>query len=67
LQIFLAITKQLGYIVAVMKINQQIRGYFAAIGKRGGEATSEAKTLAARENAKKGGWPKGKPRKVNKP
>ena len=37
-----------------MKIDEQIRGYFAAIGKRGGKATSEAKTQAARENAKKG-------------
>jgi len=63
----LAIPKQLGYIVFVMKMNQQIRGYFAEIGKRGGEATSEAKTRAARENAKKGGWPKGKPRNVKKP
>jgi hypothetical protein len=66
LKIFLEIPKQLGYIVFVMKINQQIRGYFAEIGRTGGKATSEAKTLAARENAKKGGWPKGKPRKVNK-
>jgi hypothetical protein len=49
-----------------MKINQQIRGYFAAIGRKGGKATSEAKAQAARENAKKGGWPKGRPRKVNK-
>jgi len=46
-----------------MKMNEQIRGYFAEIGKRGGKATSEAKAQAARENAKKGGWPKGKPRK----
>jgi general stress protein YciG len=50
-----------------MKINQQIRGYFAEIGRKGGKAISEAKTQAARENAKKGGWPKGRPRKVNKP
>jgi hypothetical protein len=49
-----------------MKMNQQIRGYFAEIGRRGGLATSEAKTRAARENAKKGGWPKGRPRKANK-
>ena len=34
-----------------------------ALGLLGGKATSEAKTTAARENAKKGGWPKGKPRK----
>lgn len=35
----------------------------AALGRLGGQATSEAKTAAARINAKKGGWPKGKPRK----
>jgi len=58
-----AIPKRLGYIVSVMKINKQISGYFAGIGRTGGKATSEAKTQAARENAKKGGWPKGKPRK----
>jgi len=46
-----------------MKINEQIRGYFAKIGAKGGKATSQAKAQAARENAKKGGWPKGKPRK----
>lgn len=34
-----------------------------ALGRLGGKATSEAKATAARENAKKGGWPKGKPRK----
>lgn len=34
-----------------------------ALGRLGGKVTSEAKTLAARENGKKGGWPKGKPRK----
>lgn len=35
----------------------------AALGRKGGSAKSEAKTKASRENAKKGGWPKGKPRK----
>ena len=34
-----------------------------ALGRLGGQATSEAKTRAVRENAKLGGWPKGKPRK----
>lgn len=38
-----------------------------ALGKLGGRAKSEAKTKAARENAKKGGWPKGRPRKPTKP
>lgn len=35
-----------------------------ALGRLGGKATSEAKTAACRENARKGGWPKGRPRKV---
>lgn len=34
----------------------------SAIGRKGGSAKSEAKTKAARENAKKGGYPKGRPR-----
>lgn len=34
-----------------------------SLGRLGGLAKSSAKTAAARENAKKGGWPKGKPRK----
>lgn len=33
-----------------------------ALGTLGGRAKSEAKTKAARENAKKGGWPKGRKR-----
>jgi hypothetical protein len=33
-----------------------------ALGKLGGRVRSEAKAKAARENAKKGGWPKGKKR-----
>lgn len=36
----------------------------AALGRRGGSVTSEAKAAAARANAKKGGWPKGRPRKA---
>jgi hypothetical protein len=32
------------------------------LGRLGGQATSKAKTRAARQNAKLGGWPKGKPR-----
>lgn len=35
----------------------------AALGRKGGSAKSEAKTKASRENAKKGGWPKGRLRK----
>jgi hypothetical protein len=33
-----------------------------ALGKLGGSAKSPAKTEAARKNAKKGGWPKGRKR-----
>jgi hypothetical protein len=33
-----------------------------SLGRRGGQASSPAKTAAARKNAKLGGWPKGKPR-----
>jgi len=35
----------------------------AVLGRKGGSVSSEAKTRANRQNAKKGGWPKGKPRK----
>ena len=31
-------------------------------GRQGGKKTTDAKSKAARENGKKGGWPKGKPR-----
>jgi len=34
-----------------------------ALGRLGGQATSEAKTRAVRANAKLGGWPKGRRRK----
>lgn len=34
-----------------------------ALGRLGGQATSEAKTRAVRQNAKLGGWPKGRKRK----
>ena len=36
------------------------------IASRAGRASSPAKAQAARENARKGGWPKGKPRKASK-
>ena len=36
----------------------------AALGRLGGLAKSDAKTASSRANAKKGGWPKGKPRKI---
>jgi hypothetical protein len=47
-----------------MKLNNQIRSYFSAIGRVGGKSKSPAKLAAIAENAKLGGWPKGKPRKV---
>jgi hypothetical protein len=34
-----------------------------ALGRLGGKVRSTAKTLAARANAKLGGWPKGRKRK----
>jgi len=34
-----------------------------ALGRMGGKKKSKRKTEAARRNAKKGGWPKGRPRK----
>jgi hypothetical protein len=44
-----------------MKPNEQIRNYFAKMGKRGGSATTKAKKLSSRENGKLGG----RPRKTN--
>jgi hypothetical protein len=43
------------------KCGADIGSVFAA---HAGRATSKAKAEAARRNAKKGGWPKGKPRKM---
>ena len=45
-----------------MTDDEIIRDYMSRIGKKGGSAKSEKKTAAARENGKKGGWPKGRPR-----
>ena len=46
---------------------KKTRAYFKRIGSKGGkiggQSTSAAKLEAIAENAKKGGWPKGKPRK----
>jgi hypothetical protein len=36
------------------------------LAARAGRARSKAKAAAARRNAKKGGWPKGRPRKMKK-
>ena len=41
------------------KISDEVRKYMSDLGKK----TSEAKKKAARENGKKGGWPKGRSRK----
>jgi len=35
----------------------------SVLAAHAGRATSRAKAAAARQNAKKGGWPKGRPRK----
>lgn len=35
------------------------------MGQAGGSKTSEKKTKSSKENAKKGGWPKGRSRKKN--
>jgi hypothetical protein len=37
--------------------------WLAQIGKKGGKSKSPAKLAAIKLNAKKGGWPKGRPRK----
>ena len=42
---------------------QQLSAAAAALGRRGGQAKSRRKTAAVRLNARKGGWPKGRPRK----
>lgn len=43
------------------------RGHFAChSGAKGGKSKSAAKLKAAAQNAKKGGWPKGKPRQPRK-
>jgi hypothetical protein len=49
-----------------MKLTPTQRAALSAIGRAGGSAKSAAKTKAARANAKKGGWPKGKKRITTK-
>ena len=41
-----------------------MRKWLAKIGKLGGKSKSPAKLAAIAQNARKGGWPKGRPRKV---
>lgn len=50
-----------------MTEDEIIRDYMSRIGKKGGSVKSEKKAAASRENGKKGGWPKGRPRKKNLP
>jgi hypothetical protein len=40
-----------------------VRKWYAQMGKKGGKSKSPAKLAAIKLNAKKGGWPKGRPRK----
>jgi hypothetical protein len=42
-----------------------VREWYSQIGKLGGTSTSPAKLAANGKNAKKGGWPNGRPRKVS--
>ena len=41
-----------------------VREWYSQMGKLGGKSKSPAKVAASARNAKKGGWPKGRPRKV---
>jgi hypothetical protein len=42
-----------------------VREWYSQIGKLGGKSKSPAKIAASAKNAKKGGWPKGRPRKAS--
>jgi hypothetical protein len=42
---------------------ESARKWLADIGRKGGKSRSPAKLAALKQNAKKGGWPKGRPRK----
>lgn len=53
-----------GYDVINMEISQAWKDHLSTIGKLGGKAKSVQKTIAARQNAKLGGWPKGRKRKT---
>jgi hypothetical protein len=45
------------------QLPKAVRDWLAAIGRKGGEQTSHAKTAASRENGKLGGRPPKKARK----
>jgi general stress protein YciG len=46
-----------------LKLPAAAKKWLAEIGRKGGKSRSAAKLAAIKENAKKGGWPKGRPRK----
>lgn len=46
-----------------MAEERRLKAAAAALGRLGGKVRSAAKARAARLNARKGGWPKGRPRK----
>jgi hypothetical protein len=52
-----------GVAVGVGISMKKINAAAALMGRKGGKATSPAKTAAARKNGKLGGWPKGRKRK----
>jgi hypothetical protein len=41
-----------------------LKAYASEFSRMGGAVSSKAKAAAARENGRKGGWPKGRPRKT---
>jgi hypothetical protein len=46
-----------------LKLSAAVRKWYSQIGKKGGKSRSAAKLAAIKDNAKKGGWHKGRPRK----
>ena len=51
------------WLIPYAGMNSYLDNPAVALGRKGGSATSAAKTEAARANARKGGWQKGRPRK----
>ena len=47
-------------------IPPEVSKWMSQLGKVGGSSKSEAKLRARARNAKLGGWPKGRPRKLKK-
>ena len=47
-----------------MELHPKVKKFLSDIGKKGGSQKTEKKKKASRENAKKGGWPKGRKRKT---